>query len=80
MKQIELIEDWKRAWRLYSVHAMLIAAVLGIVEAGLAAAHIAWLPEWVFGALTALIAVSGIVGRIVKQDPGDAARIADLKQ
>ncbi|POS10242.1 hypothetical protein [Burkholderia gladioli] len=80
MKRIELIDDWKRALRLYSVHALLVAAVLGIAEAALAALHIGWMPTWVFGVLTAAAGISGLVGRIVKQDPGDADIIARLKQ
>ncbi|WP_186146008.1 hypothetical protein [Burkholderia gladioli] len=80
MKRIELIDDWKRAWRLYSMHASLVAVVIGIAEVSLAALHIGWMPQWVFGVLTAVAGISGLVGRIVKQDPGDADIIARLKQ
>lgn len=78
LKNLELIADWKRAWRLYSVHALLVAALLGVLEAALATAHIRWLPDWVHGVLIAVVSMSGVVGRVVKQDAGDAARIAEL--
>jgi hypothetical protein len=79
MKRIEFIVDWKLAIRFYSIHAMLIFTILGLIEAVLWGAHIQ-VPSLVMAFLNVIIGISGIVGRLVKQDPGDAARIAELQR
>jgi hypothetical protein len=76
--KLELADDAQRWWTLYSIHAALIAVVLGLAETVLAIVHVSWVPLWVHGALTALIGVCGAVGRVIKQDPGDAERISVL--
>jgi hypothetical protein len=64
----KLIEDWRQAWRWFSMQAM---AAAGTVQ-------LAWVslpddlrrsipPAWVTGITVALL-VAGIAGRLVKQD------------
>lgn len=69
----ELIDDWKRWYTFYSIHAALVAIALGAAEVFFAT--LPWTPAWLIGILTVVAGISGIVGRMVKQDPKDAAII-----
>lgn len=77
--QLKLIDNWQRAWRFYCMHAMLASAIIGALIIVLPSTHLN-VPQWVLGALVLIAAVSGIVGRLVKQDPSDAQRIENLKK
>lgn len=66
--KIQLIEDWRKAWRFLSVQAM-----------GLNAAFLAsWtvipddfkmnLPKWFMPVVVVSLLLTGIIGRIVKQN------------
>jgi len=77
--RMQLIDDWCHAWRFYSVHAMLVAALIGALIAVLPTTHLR-VPDWAMGAAVVLAAVSGIVGRLVKQDPADTQRIEELEK
>ncbi len=62
-----LVDEWKTAWRWFSVQSMAISVVLlGAWQAlpdELRAALPPWLPHWLAIALLAL----GIAGRLIKQ-------------
>ena len=62
-----LIEDWKSAWRWYSMRLMAAIAVLPLVWPMIPPEVQAWLPEayrpWVLVAL----AIGGIAGRLIDQ-------------
>jgi len=79
MKQFRfrLVDDWRRAWRFYSVHAMLVSVLIGTLIAAGPATHLR-VPDWAMGIAVVVAALSGIVGRLVKQDPADVQRIAEL--
>ncbi|CAM2143862.1 protein of unknown function [Pararobbsia alpina] len=77
--KLELADDAQRWWKLYSIHAALVAVLLGVVETVLALMHLSWVPLWVHGGLTMVIGICGAVGRVIKQDPGDAERIGVLQ-
>lgn len=68
---MKLIENWREAYRLFSVQAMAIAtAILGawlVIPDDLQATLPQWIPK--AAAITAL--VCGMVGRLVQQKPAD---------
>ncbi|PWC14440.1 hypothetical protein B4923_04785 [Brenneria roseae subsp. americana] len=65
---MQLIEEWKQLWRWFSVHALILAGAIPVVWAELPDEMKASLPAGVMGTVTALVAVCGVVGRVVKQD------------
>ena len=68
---MKLIENWREAYRLFSVQAMAIAT------AGLAAWMVlpddlkSSLPGWVDNAAAIVILVCGVLGRLIDQKPAD---------
>ncbi len=65
---MKLVEDWKLAWRWFSVHALVMAGVLPAVWAGLPPDLKSSIPPGAMGAITAVIAACGVIGRLVDQD------------
>lgn len=65
---MKLVEDWKRAWRWFSVHALVLAGVLPAVWAELPPDLKSSIPPGAMGAITAVIAACGVIGRLVDQD------------
>lgn len=65
--KLQLVEDWKKAWRWFSVNAMLLAGAIQAAWIGtpddLRAAVPAHLVQWITMALLGL----GVAGRVVKQ-------------
>lgn len=64
---MRLIDEWRSAWRMFSVWMMTAAGVLQVVwdqnpEAVKAIVPASWVPY-----LTVGLMVAGIVGRVVKQ-------------
>jgi hypothetical protein len=61
-----LIPEWKRVWKMYSTHALSIAGAIPVAWASMS-------PDWqhscrwMLWALAPAVALSGIVGRVVKQ-------------
>lgn len=68
---MKLIDEWKQAYKLFSVQAMAIAT------AGLAAWMVlpedlkSSLPGWVDNAAAIVILVCGVLGRLIDQKPAD---------
>ena len=76
MNRIEITDDVKRWWRLYSVHAMLIGAVCDAASVGINTSHLfAQQAVTICGVLGFISMVGGVIGRFIKQDPADAARM-----
>lgn len=74
---MKLIDEWKQAYKLYSVQAMAVAGAILASWAGIPddkqADLVAWLP-WIpkvvnWAAITVL--VLGMVGRVLDQKPAD---------
>jgi hypothetical protein len=63
---MKLVENAKQAWRWYSVQAMAVAGALQAAWLSLGDMQ-SRIPEWGVDALTVVILLSGIVGRLVKQ-------------
>lgn len=68
--RVKLIDNWKTSWRLFSVQAMAIALAVQAAWTGLPDALRASLPSWIDSAVTALVLVAGLIGRLIKQDDG----------
>ncbi|CAH0198087.1 hypothetical protein SRABI106_01465 [Rahnella aquatilis] len=64
---MRLVENWKQCWKWFSIHALLIAGVLPSVWATLPPDLKAYIPPSIMGLITAVVAVSGVVGRLTDQ-------------
>lgn len=74
MKKIRLVEDWKKAWRWFSVQAFLLLGAAGPVWAMIPADWRAAVPSAWLGIAAAVLAVIGIAGRVIDQTkPADGA-------
>lgn len=65
----ELVEDWRDAWRWFSVRAMTLALALQGAWVMVPTDLRAKVPEQAALILTLLLLAAGIVGRLVKQPP-----------
>lgn len=65
---MRLIENARYVWKFYSTHAQAIAAAIPVAYATLPAEWLEIFPEWLLIALPLIVFVSGVVGRVVKQD------------
>lgn len=67
---MNLIPNWRRAWRYYSQQAMAAAVAIQATWAALPADLRDTIPAWLVTGLTIAILVLGIIGRLV--DQGDS--------
>lgn len=69
---MRFVPDWRRAWRWFSVQTLALFALLPIVWPTLPSEVHDWFPvEW-RPWLIAALAVGGIVGRLIDQNPKPA--------
>ncbi|EPJ2980784.1 hypothetical protein ACXDTM_000375 [Klebsiella quasipneumoniae] len=64
---MKLVDDWKSAWRWFSMHALVLAGIIPTVWAELPADLKTAIPPGAMGTITAVIAACGVVGRLVSQ-------------
>lgn len=64
---MKLVDDWKSAWRWFSMHALVLAGIIPTVWAELPPDLKASIPPGMMGAITAVIAACGVIGRLVNQ-------------
>ncbi|HBS3050972.1 hypothetical protein R8556_21805 [Klebsiella pneumoniae] len=64
---MKLVDDWKSAWRWFSMHALVLAGVIPAVWVELPPDLKTAIPPGAMGAITAVIAACGVVGRLVNQ-------------
>lgn len=64
---MHLVENWKQCWKWFSVHTILILGILPTVWVTLPPDLKSYIPPSMMGVITAVIAVSGIVGRLTDQ-------------
>ena len=62
-----LVENWKSAWKWFSVQALAVIALLPLVWPSLPPGVTAWVPESWRPWIIAILAVGGIVGRLIDQ-------------
>ena len=65
---MKLIDNWKNIWKWYSTHAVVIYTGLVSYYAQMPAVDKASLPLWVIYLIQAVIVVSFVVGRLIKQE------------
>ena len=65
---MKLIDNWKNIWKWYSTHAIVIYTALVSYYAQMPAVDKASLPLWVIYLIQAVIVVSFVVGRLIKQE------------
>lgn len=63
-----LVQEWKTAWRWFSVQAMAATAAVQMVWAGLPDDLKQHLPERLVAALSLGLLLVGIAGRLVRQE------------
>jgi hypothetical protein len=65
---MELIPNWRDAWRWFSVQALIVIAALPVIWSALPPDTKALVPEgwepWIFFAL----AIAGVIGRLIDQN------------
>lgn len=66
--KLTLIDNWKNIWKWYSTHAVVIYTALVSYYAQMPAIDKASLPLWVIYLIQAVIVVSFVVGRLIKQE------------
>ena len=64
---MKLVDDWKSAWRWFSMHALALTGVIPTVWAALPPDLKASIPPGTMDTITAVIAACGVVGRLVSQ-------------
>ncbi|WP_041525799.1 hypothetical protein [Pantoea sp. At-9b] len=64
---MRLVADWKRSWRWLSVHCLALAGSIPAAWVWLPDDLKRHIPPDYMGAITAVVAVCGIVGRLVDQ-------------
>lgn len=64
---MKLVDDWKSAWRWFSMHALVLAGIIPTVWAELPPYLKTAIPPGAMGTITAVIAACGVVGRLVNQ-------------
>lgn len=64
---MKLVDDWKKAWKWFSVHALILAGLIPSVWIELPADLKSSIPAGAMSAITAVIALCGVIGRLVSQ-------------
>lgn len=62
-----VIENWQKGWKLFSVQALAVAGAIPVIWSQFPDDMKAMIPAGWMGTITAVIAVCGIIGRLVKQ-------------
>jgi hypothetical protein len=62
-----LIKEWKRAWRWFSVQAMVLSLALQGAWAALPDDLKSRIPAWLVAAVSVALLLLGIAGRLVRQ-------------
>jgi hypothetical protein len=68
---IKLVEDWRKAWKWFSVNAMIAAAAIQGAWLQIPEDMKAHIPEAMVSGVTIALLVLGVAGRIVKQGGED---------
>lgn len=69
---MKLVEDWKQAWKWFSVQALAALVILPTVWAALPADAKAFLPDGAEPWILAALALAGVVGRLIDQNKAAA--------
>lgn len=66
----KLVENWRSAWRWFSIHAMFVTASLQLAWVELPPDVRMGLPPHVISYASIALLVLGIIGRLIRQEPG----------
>ena len=66
-----LIPNWRQSWRMFSVQALALTALLQVVWEQLPPEVVAMMDHDIAQTVTALLCVAGIVGRVIRQPSVD---------
>ncbi len=66
--KLQLVEDWRKAWRWISVNCMVLAGAVQGTWLVLDADQRASLPPYTVSVITILVLACGVAGRLIKQD------------
>jgi hypothetical protein len=74
--KVILIDEWKQFWKMYSTHALSIAGAIPVAWASMPSD---WQEscKWMLLYLAPAVALSGIIGRVVKQQAVSGAGIGN---
>jgi hypothetical protein len=72
---MRLIDDWKKAPRMISMHCMTYALAIQAAWVAIPAELQALVHPIIAHAITGVLLVAGIVGRLVQQAPKDALKV-----
>lgn len=64
---LRLVPHWKRAWRWFSIHALVISGIIPMVWANLPGDMRASVPPDTLGVITGVVATLGVIGRLFQQ-------------
>ncbi|WP_313689789.1 hypothetical protein [Pantoea sp.] len=64
---MRLVDDWKRCWRWFSIHCLTLAGVIPATWATLPDDLKSHIPAEYMGTVTAVVALCGVIGRLVDQ-------------
>jgi hypothetical protein len=64
--KISLVDEWKQVWKMYSTHALSIAGAIPVAWASMPP-DLQQSCKWLLWGLAPVVAISGIIGRVVKQ-------------
>lgn len=67
MKKVQLVEDWRKAWRWFSVNAMVLAAAIQGAWLQIPDDMKASIPPALVSYSTITLLVLGVLGRLLKQ-------------
>lgn len=65
---MKLVDDWRKAWKWFSVHALILAGILPTVWLELPPDLKSSIPPGTMSAIAAVIAACGVIGRLVSQE------------
>ena len=68
---MQLVYNWKSAWRWFSMQTLALLAVLPLVWPSIPPEAQAWLPEEYRPYVLVALAIGGIAGRLVSQPSAD---------
>lgn len=69
---MQFVPDWRDAWKWFSVQALAAIVILPMVWASLPADAKAWVPESWQPWIIMVLAVAGIIGRVIDQNKAPA--------
>lgn len=68
MKKINLVDDWRKAWKWFSVNCMVLAASIQGAWIYIPEDLRNSIPKEIVSGITLALLILGVIGRLIKQD------------